>query len=280
MQKTNPRRKARREGAPQVAQGKILCGDNVTILRRMESNSVDLVVTSPPYDEIRDYIGKPSFDLHAVGAELFRVAKEGAIAAVVLQDGTKDGAKSLTTFRTAVDWCDNIGWRLFECPIYYKNGTPGAWWNKRFRVDHEYILLFLKGMRPAYFNKEPLKVPAKHGGEIICGSSRRTDGSTGPYHPVMINPMKCRGTVWNYFTCGDGSRLKHQHPAPMPNLLPYDLIECFCIPGGVVLDPFNGGGTTCVAAKSLGRSFIGIDIAEKYCQIARERVATEEISRG
>ena len=62
-------------------------------------------------------------------------------------------------------------------------------------------------------------------------------------------------------------------------MLSYDFIECFCPPDGVVLDPFVGSGTTCVAAKSLKRNYIGIDIAEEYCEIARERVETETMQR-
>ena len=91
--------------------------------------------------------------------------------------------------------------------------------------------------------------------------------------------MKCRGTIWNYPQCGDGSKLKHKHPATYPNLLPYDLIDCFCPPDGIVLDPFNGSGTTIVAAKSLGRNYIGIDISKEYCDIAEERLKTESIFR-
>ena len=72
---------------------------------------------------------------------------------------------------------------------------------------------------------------------------------------------------------------KPKHPAVFPNMLAYDMIECFCPPGGVVLDPFNGSGTTTLAAKCLGRNYIGIDISEEYNDIARERIASESISR-
>ena len=62
-------------------------------------------------------------------------------------------------------------------------------------------------------------------------------------------------------------------------MLPYDLIECFCPIGGTVLDPFVGSGTTCVAAKSLERKYIGIDVSKEYCDIAEERIRTERIDR-
>jgi len=254
---------------------KVFCGDNLEIIKTIPDGSVDLVITSPPYDNIRDYNGY-KMNLPALGKEVYRVLKEGGIAVMVIQDGTKDFGKSLTTFRTILDWCDNSNFKLFEMNIYSKHGTPGAWWNKRFRVDHEYMPIFLKGKRPAYFNKEHLNVPSKHGGKTITGGATRlTNGKTLKATPIKINEMKCRGTIWEYKTCGDGSKLKHLHPATFPEQIPYDFIECFCPPGGVVLDPFNGSGTTCVAAANLSRQYIGIDISQQYCDIAEQRIKEE-----
>ena len=251
----------------------VICADAINALGKIKDNSIDMVVTSPPYDNLRSYEGY-NLDLHQLGLELYRVIKDGGVCAVVLQDQTKNFAKTLTTFRTALDWCDNIGFKLFECCIYHKYGAEGAWWNKRFRVDHEYILIFFKGERPQYFNKEPLKIPSKHGGKVITGgATRHTDGHTDKARPIKINPMKCRGTVWDYLNAGDKDKLKRLHPATFPDKLPYDLIQCFCQTGGIVLDPLCGSGSTLVAAKKLGRNYIGIDISERYCEISRERCA-------
>src|SRR3989344_2822954 len=253
----------------------IICGDSIEIMRSWPSSSIDIVVTSPPYDKIRDYKGF-ALNLSAAGQEIYRVLKNGGIAAMVIQDQTKEFGKSLTSFRTILDWCDRIGFKLFETVIYRKYGAEGAWWNKRFRVDHEYIPVFLKGERPQYFNKEHLKIPSKHGGKTMTGGGTRlTNGVRIATRSIKINPMKCRGTIWDYLTAGDGSRLKHKHPATFPNKLPYDFIDCFCPPGGIVLDPFVGSGTTTVAAKNLKRHYIGIDIAKEYCEIAKERMRIE-----
>ena len=132
-----------------------------------------MVVTSPPYDELRDYNGF-TLDLHSLGEQLLRVLKDGGICVMVIQDSTKDFAKSLTSFRTIVDWCDNIGFRLFECNIYNRQGTEGAWWKQRFRVDHEYMPIFLKGKRPQYFDKENIKIPSKHANKVMTGANIRT----------------------------------------------------------------------------------------------------------
>lgn len=256
----------------QIPLDQILTSDCVEGLKRLPDECIDLVVTSPPYDGIRDYEGF-QVDLHSTGVQVYRVLKEGAIAAVVLQDQTKDFGKTLTTFRTTVDWCDNIGFKLFECVIYRKNGTEGAWWKYRFRVDHEYILLFLKGKKPLYFDKEPLKVPSKHGGKVLSGSgNRRTSGQTTKTVRRAINKTKCRGTVWDYLMAGDKNPLKRKHPAVFPDKIPFDLIQCFCPRGGIVLDPFMGCGSTAVMAKILRRHYIGFDISEKYCELAKERI--------
>lgn len=263
----------------QIQVNKIICEDNITYLKTLPDECIDFVITSPPYDELRDYNGY-KLNLHGLGIELLRVLKDGGICVMVIQDSTKDFAKSLTSFRTIVDWCDNIGFRLFECNIYNRQGTEGAWWKKRFRVDHEYMPIFLKGRRPQYFDKENIKIPSKHGGKVMTGANIRTkNGKTGS-RKVKINPTKCPGTVMSFGnTCGGESKLKSKHPAVFPNMLAYDMIECFCPKDGIVLDPFNGSGTTTLASKCLGRKYIGIDVSEEYNQIARERLETEIIYR-
>lgn len=253
----------------------LFCGDCLEVIKAIPDKSVDMILTSPPYDNIRDYKGF-SVNLSETGKEVYRVLKDGGIAVVVIQDQTKNFGKTLTSFRLALDWCDNAGFKLFECLIYKKHGAEGAWWNKRFRVDHEYMMVFLKGDRPAYFNKELLKIPSKHGGKTMTGGGTRlTNGIRIPTKSIKINPMKCRGTVWRYETAGDGSELKHQHPATFPDKLPYDFIQCFCPENGVVLDPFVGSGTTALAAKVLNRKFIGIDISQEYINLCEKRIVLD-----
>ena len=92
----------------------VYCGDCAELMESIPDFSIDLVVTSPPYDKMRDYKGSLKFDLHNTGLELFRILKNGGIAVMVIQDQTKNFGKSLTSFRTVIDWCDNIGFKLFE----------------------------------------------------------------------------------------------------------------------------------------------------------------------
>ena len=253
---------------------KVYCMDCVEGMLKIPDNSIDLVVTSPPYDQLREYDGNLTFDLHKTGEQVYRILKDGGVAVMVIQDQTKNFSKSLTTFRTVIDWCDNIGFKLFETVIYRKNGSEGAWWKHRFRVDHEYMPIFLKGKKPQYFDKDPIKVPSKHGGKIMSGSgSRRTDGKTNPTVTRPINMTKCRGTVWDYLMAGDKNPLKYQHPAVFPDQIPYDFIQVFSPPNGIVLDPFMGSGSTAVSALKLNRNYIGFDIVQKYCDLAMKRAS-------
>jgi site-specific DNA-methyltransferase (adenine-specific) len=255
---------------------KVYCTDCVEGMKKLPENSVDIVVTSPPYDKMRDYNGDVKFDLHATGEEIHRVLKDGGIAVMVIQDQTKNFGKSLTSFKTIIDWCDNIGFKLFECVIYRKHGVEGAWWTKRFRVDHEYMPIFLKGKRPQYFDKEPIKIPSKHGGKVLTGSgNRRTDGTTTKTVTRPINKMKCPGTIWNYLMAGDKNPLKRKHPAVFPDKIPLDFIQVFCPEDGIVMDPFLGSGSTAVAARKLGRNFIGFEVVPEYCELAKERIKKE-----
>ncbi len=255
---------------------KIIQGDCAIIPAELDDESIDLSVFSPPYDNIRDYKEGWVFNYQALGKSLYKATKEGGVCAIVIGDGTKNFAKSLTTFKLAIDWCENARWRLFETCIYQRSGNPGAWWNSRFRVDHEYVLLFFKGKRPKSFNKNPLMIPTKHVGKVYTGTDRLTDGGFKKIKPKTVNSMKCRGTVWSYSTSNtEGNRVKLKHPATYPDKLAEDLILCFSNPNDVVLDPMCGSGTTCVMAVKNSRQTIGIEINPDYCNIANQRMQNE-----
>ena len=258
------------------AAGKIINADCMKALSGMPDGGFALTLFSPPYDGIRDYNGEWQTDFPALGAELFRLTMDGGVCAVVMGDGTKNYAKTLTTFSLAVEWCKNTGWRLFECCLYQRDGNPGAWWSRRFRVDHEYILLFLKGEKPRAFDKKHLMVPAKHAGKIYSGTDRQTNGATKKSPPKRLIPTKCRGTVWRYATSNtEGNKSKLRHPATFPDNLARDIILCFSREDDAVLDPMCGSGTTCVMAAKYGRRYTGVEISGEYCQIAEERIRRE-----
>ena len=252
----------------------IINGEASEVLLASEPNQFDLAVFSPPYDGLRDYQGY-QLDLHQVGRGLHHIIKPGGVVAMVIQDQTIKGAKSLTTFRTIVDWCDKIGFHLWECLIYHREGRAGVAFDKRFRIDHEYIPLFVKGVKPSYFDKDKdtLKVPCKYAGRrnSQTRSFRNQDGTTRIVPQTIIPEEKCIGTIW-YLPNASRDQLKKQHPGTFPDQIPYKLIEAFTPPDGYVLDPMVGSGSTGVAADLLGRDFIGIDISAEYCQLAERRI--------
>ena len=255
----------------------LIHGDCLEVMKHIADNSIDMAVFSPPYDKIRDYHAGWVFDSGAMGDALFRVIKPGGVCAMVIGDSTKNFAKSLTSFRLVVDWCDRAGWKLFECCIYQRRGVPGAWWSRRFRVDHEYIFIFFKGDKPKAFSKEHLMVPSEYAGRIIRGGKRMSDGTTKKMSLKIHNPLKCRGTVWEYMTsCTENNKLKLQHPATYPDKIAEDLILCFTAPGDIVFDPMMGSGTTLAMAVKNRRQFIGCDISAEYFNIAVERVRTQQ----
>ncbi len=245
----------------------------MSILNDIPNNSIDLVLTSPPYDDMRTYKGF-LLDLDSLGQQIYRVLKPSAIAVLIMQDRTKNWGKTLTTFKTIVSWCD-LGFSLFECPIYHRKGNPGAWWSKRFRVDHEYIPIFVKGTKPKYFDKRHLMVKSKHAGELWTGTQRLSSGKT-VRRTGQTKDTKCRGTIWSYITSNaEGNRIKSEHPATFPDRLAQDIILCFSRVNDIVLDPLIGSGTVAVMSKKNNRQFIGIDISMEYCIIARQRLKEE-----
>jgi len=249
-------------------------GDCLELLKVLPDGSVDAVVTSPPYDNIRDYGSKWAVDLPELGRSLFRVCSDGSVVAMVIQDGTEDGSKTGTTARTTCAWMQ-VGWKLWETCIWNRPGTPGAWWNKRFRVDHEFILVFVKGKKPSHFDKEHLKIPAKYAGEMPWGrmTTRTTKGNLVENNRKPNAEFKCRGTVWtNLKSSYEQDPVKSQHPATFPQSIASDLLRCFSVPSSTVLDPFAGSGSTGVECVKLGRNFIGFEIDAGYCEIARKRI--------
>lgn len=255
---------------------RIIAADCLEALPLVAEASVDLVLFSPPYDEIRSYGGEWTIDMPSVGTALYRVVKDGGVCVVVIGDGTRDFAKSLTTARLQVDWVDRVGWRLFECCIWERSGQPGGWWNKRFRVDHEYVLIFFKGVRPAAFDKEHMKVPATWAGSSHHGATRQTDGTLRALARGVVADTKCPGTVWKHAKSNTEKRSrKSEHPATFPDALAADIIRCFSREDGLVLDPMCGSGTTNRMAKLHGRNSIGIDMDESYVALATELLAAQ-----
>ena len=254
----------------------IYCNDNVTFLKGLEGETIDLTVTSPPYDDLRLYNGY-QLDLEGLIEELYRVTKKGGVVVWVVGDKTKNGSESGTSFRTALKFID-AGWKLHDTMIYEKNTSsfPARRNGNRYTQIFEYMFVFSKG-KPKTSNLICDK-PNKYAGHTNWGKNtiRGVDGElkdAGNIKPVPSHSP--RNNIWRYVVGGGYAtkdKFAHEHPAIFPEQLAEDHILSWSNEGDLVFDPFCGSGTTMKMAKLNNRDYIGVDISEEYCQLARKRV--------
>jgi len=249
----------------------IICGDNVTVMSTFPDASIDLVVTSPPYDNLRTY-GGHSWDFEGVAQQLWRVIKPGGVVVWVVNDATIDGSETGTSFRQALRFME-IGFRLHDTMIYEKSSFrfPDE---TRYYQTFEYMFILSNGPPVSYSpieDRDVISAGTKVHGTTIDAKGKRTSVNH------VQRTMKSRGVrhnVWRYKTGGGliGDEICHKHPAPFPEALARDHIKSWSNQGDIVLDCFNGSGTTTKMARELGCRYIGIDIYEEYCEIARKRL--------
>lgn len=248
----------------------IYCGDCVDLMKRIASNSIDLVVTSPPYDTLRTYNGF-SFTFEKIAAELLRVLNEQGIIVWVVGDKIENGNKSLTSFRQAIYFQEH-GFKIHDIMIYEKKNTPFMRSNAYTNCYELMIVLSKKGLKT--FN--PLMVGTKREGYEMLISNKKADGIN---KKVLgkLNETKVRNNIWQYAVGLGGTtkdKIAFTHPAVFPEQLAEDQILSWTNEGDIVLDPMCGSGTTCKMAMVNNRRYIGIDISEEYCEIARRRLST------
>lgn len=251
----------------------VVCDDAANALTRLPDNSVDLTVTSPPYDSLRLYEGY-SFDFEGIAKELSRVTKVGGVIVWVCGDATIDGSETGTSFRQALFFKDVCGLKLHDTMIYEKSAFANPS-NNRYHQAFEYMFVFSKG-KPKTFN--PLKDRACNPISNYGMQRRQRDGSMS--HPgdrsrIEVGSYGMRFNIWRYVT-GKGNVTKdevaYEHPALFPEKLAEDHIHTWSNEGEIVLDPMCGSGTTCKMAAKLGRHFIGIDVSPRYVEITKQRV--------
>ena len=260
------------EQARTLETNRLIVGDCVDTLSEIPECSIDLTVTSPPYDKLRDYNGF-KFDAKGIGEALLRVTKNGGVVVWVVGDRI-DGGRSMTSFRQAVMFQD-IGFTVHDVMIYQKKNTPFMRSNA-YTNAWEFMLVLSKNGAPSAFN--PLKVPTARNGEELLTHNKLPDG-INKKRRARLNKEKVRTNIWAYAVGLGGTtrdKIAFQHPAVFPEKLAEDHILSWTNPGDVVLDPMCGSGTTCKMAKLHGRKYIGIDISQEYIEIAQQRIDTVE----
>lgn len=253
----------------------IIQGDCLEVMKQMPDKCVDLVVTSPPYDDQRKYMGNLSWDFEGIAQELTRLLKDTGVIAWNVSDVSKDFCESLTSFKQAIFFVEKCGLKLADTMIYQKLSYPPTYKSmKRHPQVFEYIFVLIKD-KSYTFN--PIKdKPNKYAGKIHCGTQRKQDGSLKKLRTAVTNEFGMRTNVWSYLT-GRGHSYKEdfvrEHPAVMPIKLAEDLMKTFSNENDLILDPFGGSCTTAIAAQRLKRNYICIEKEAKYVAICHERLA-------
>jgi len=256
-----------------------MLGDCLEKMKDIPDGSVDLTVTSPPYDNLRTYNGTlndwTQEKWQAIIRELFRVTKQGGVVVWIVGDATIKGSETGTSFKQAL-YAMDCGFRLHDTMIWNKENCSSVGSMNRYENTFEYMFVFSKS---APSRGEIIKDRRnKRAGEIQNGSIRQKDGTvrkTTGYGKRAIAEFGRRRNVWNIFPAK--KKADRLHPAPFPPELAHDHIISWSNPGDTVLDPFMGSGTTGKMAILEGRRFIGIEREEKYFDIACKRI--EEAQR-
>ena len=246
---------------------KIHCGDNCDLLGQLPRECIDLVVTSPPYDDLRTY-GGHSWDFFGVAWQLKRVLKPGGVIVWVVADATKDGSETGSSMEQALHF-KRLGLNLHDTMTWEK-GVVAFPESVRYNQKAEFMFVFSNGA-PKKFNgiKDHKNISF---GRKVSGKDRDDNGFKARSGSGNECPeFSLRGNVWHVWNQERGVG----HPAPFPFDLARDHIATWSNHGDLVLDPFSGSGTTAKAAKELGRRFLGLEINPEYCAIAERRIAQQ-----
>ena len=250
---------------------KIIVGDCTEVMKTIPDSSIDMCITSPPYDNLRVYKGYV-FPFEEIAKQLYRIIKNGGVVVWVVGDATVKGSETGTSFKQALKFMET-GFNLHDTMIFRKKNPIPQIYRKRYNNEFEYMFVFSKGNVQTH---NPIMIPCLHAGLELKGTTYKNFSVGMQKRGKLANPVKgekIKGNIWEYVV---GKNIIDQeakkHPAPFPYALAKDHIISWTNEGDTVLDPMCGSGTSIVAASDLKRNFIGIDISEEYCKLAQERL--------
>lgn len=243
----------------------IFTGDNVAVLKTWPDACIDLVVTSPPYDNLRTY-GGHTWDFAGVARELTRVLKPGGVIVWVVADATVKGSETLTSMRQAIHFKDVCGLNVHDTMIWEKTGSGAIGSQLCYGQNYEFAFVFAKG-RPRAINLICDRENVVKTGLVKVNGGIGDNGESVSQRVIERKPFGKRTNIWRI-----NQQQNSDHPAPFPLALARDHILSWSNEGDVVLDPFAGSGTTCLAAKELGRRYVGIEINAEYVEIINRRL--------
>ena len=248
----------------------IVNGDSLDLLKELSDNSIDLVVTSPPYDNMRSYGGVinqwDENKFKEIAKELARTLKDGGVIVWVVADQTKKGSESGTSFKQALYFLE-LGLNIHDTMIWRKTNPMPRSHEKRYYSSFEYMFVFSKGT-PKTFN--PIMEKCKTAGIEFKASKKHLDvkEKLKINKDCTVKEQRYKYNVWDIAVSAD----KTIHTAPFPLKLARDHILTWSNKGDLVLDPFLGSGTTVVAAIELERNFIGCELNKDYYNESIKRI--------
>lgn len=241
--------------------------DCLKTMAKIPDEYIDFIITSPPYNDIRNYNGY-TFEFEKIALELKRILKNGAVIIWVVGDKTENGSESLTSFEQAL-FFKKIGLKIHDTMIYYKN-NPMPQTGNRYHQHFEYMFAISKG-KPKIFN--PITETTKYQG--LANMKNRGKEGTLNYQKILRTKEKKVGNVFFYSVGGGIStkdKIAYKHPAIFPEKLVIDQIKTWTNEKDLVYDPFMGSGTTGKVAELLNRNWIGSEISKEYVEIAEQRI--------
>jgi DNA modification methylase len=244
----------------------------IETLHRMDDELIDMTITSPPYDDLRDYNGY-LFPVEEIAASLFHKTKQGGVVIWVVADRTVNGDETLSSFKHAFAFKD-AGFKVHDTMLYVKNNPIPSDCGRRYRQAFEYMFCFSKG-QPNTFN--PITEPTKSAGQKIK-AFRITEAGRGNVPDEDIGrEIKAERKVTNIFAYNVGTssskdKVAFGHPAIFPEKLVEDQIRTWTDEGDLVYDCFMGSGTTAKVAHLMNRRWLGSEISSEYVEISKKRL--------
>lgn len=265
---------------------KIYCGDCLEVMKKMDDCSVDLTVTSPPYDNLRTY-NWYSRNFEWIAKELYRITKDWWVVVWVVWDATIKWSESGTSFRQAL-YFKEIGFNLHDTMIWEKHSFTSLWdLSVRYAQIFEYMFIFSK-WKPKTFNpiidrqnKDFWKKTARNS---ICRDkywNQKQNNAMKNNPNQTIKEFWQRFNIWKYIWWLNNTtkdKIAFQHPAIFPEKLAQDHILSWSNEWDIVFDPFMWSWTTAKMAKLNNRNFIGAEISQEYVDIANERLKNTTVS--
>lgn len=251
-----------------VLLNEIYNSDCVEFMRSMDKNLIDLTVTSPPYDNLRNYKGYV-FPFKEIVKGLFKVTKNGGVIVWVVGDKISNGNRSLSSFKQAL-YFQEVGFNVHDIMIYKKKNTPFMRSNA-YTNCYEFMFVFSKGKIKTF---NPLKTKTVRKGFEMVPYSKGPDAINKKVLKEL-KAEKCKTNIWEYAVGFGGStsdKIAFNHPAIFPEKLAEDHILSWSNEGDIVFDPMCGSGTVCKMAKKNNRFYIGCDISEDYVRLAKSRI--------